>query len=197
MKTPVKKSVTTRKSAPAKTVLKKGAVKTTAAKKPYPDNTGDNTRPPQSVPKDAVDLLCADHLAVGKCFKQYQTMMKKGASAAERQALALKVCAMLTVHTTIEEEIFYPAARAAGLESDMLDEADVEHAGAKDLIAQITAGKPSDDHYDAKVKVLGDVIEHHVVEEHTEMFPKCRRSTMDLIALRVQMASRKQELESA
>ena len=198
MTSTVKRSAATRKTAaPAKTTLKKGAVKTTAAKKPYPDNTGDNTRPPQATPKDAVDLLCADHLAAGKCFKQYETMMKKGASVAERQALALKVCGMLTVHTTLEEEIFYPAARAAGVDPDVLDEADVEHAGAKDLIAQITSGKPSDDHYDAKVKVLGDIVNHHVVEEHTEMFPRCRRSTMDLIALRGQLASRKQELESA
>lgn len=79
---------------------------------------------------------------------------------------------MLTVHTKIEEEIFYPAAREAGLDVDMLDEALIEHASAKELIAQIQAGKPGDEFFDAKVKVLSDYVEHHVIEEHTEMFPK-------------------------
>lgn len=101
---------------------------------------------------------------------------------------------MLTVHTTIEEEIFYPAARAAGLEPNMMDEANIEHASAKELIAQIKAGQPGEDQYEAKVKVLADYIDHHVIEEHTEMFPKCRRSTMDLLDLRKQMAARKQQL---
>ena len=101
---------------------------------------------------------------------------------------------MLTAHTTIEEEIFYPAARSAGLEADLLDEADVEHASAKSLIAQIENGSASDALYDARVKVLGEYIKHHVVEEHREMFPKCRRAGMDLVPLREQMEARKAEL---
>ena len=137
----------------------------------------------------------ADHLAAAKCFKQYETMMQKDAPDAEREALANQVCEMLKVHTQIEEEIFYPAARAAGIDVGTMDEAYVEHASAKDLIAQIQSSDPKSDYYDAKVKVLGDVVNHHVVEEHTEMFPKCRRSTMDLVALRAQMQSRKDELE--
>ena len=187
----------TKKTAPRAAAKKAGPVKkiSTAAKKPYKDNTADNTTPPKASPKDAIDLLVADHLAAGKCFKQYQTLMKKGAPAGQRKAVADKVCGMLTVHTRIEEEIFYPAARKAGLESNMLDEANIEHASAKELIAQIENGKPGSDYYDAKVKVLGDYIEHHVIEEHTEMFPKCRRSTMDLVALRAQMQARKAELE--
>ena len=96
---------------------------------------------------------------------------------------------MLTVHTKIEEEIFYPAAREAGLDVDMLDEALIEHASAKELIAQIQAGKPGDEFFDTKVKVLSDYIEHHVIEEHTEMFPKCRRSRMNLVALRARMSA--------
>jgi hypothetical protein len=76
----------------------------------------------------------------------------------------------------------------------MLDEADIEHASAKDLIAQIESGNPDDDHYDARVKVLGEYITHHVVEEHTEMFPKCRRAGMDLVALRAELESRKMSL---
>ena len=101
---------------------------------------------------------------------------------------------MLKAHTTIEEEIFYPAARAAGVEEDLLDEADIEHASAKDLIAQIEAASADDDHYDAKVKVLGEYITHHVVEEHGEMFPKCRRAGMDLVTLRAELESRKMAL---
>ena len=186
------------KKAPARKAPAKAAKKRipTAAKKPYPDNTGDNTKPPKANPPDAVDLLTADHGAAGKIFKQYQRLVDKGGSASEKKALADKVCDMLTVHTTIEEEIFYPAARAAGLDEDMMDEANIEHASAKELIAQIKSGKPGQDQYDAKVKVLGDYIDHHVIEEHTEMFPKCRRSKMDLVDLRARLGARKKELES-
>ena len=84
--------------------------------------------------------------------------MDNGGGSVEKKALADKVCDMLTVHTTIEEEIFYPAARAAGLEPKMMDEADIEHASAKELIAQTKAGRPGQDQYDAKVKVLADYI---------------------------------------
>ena len=108
--------------------------------------------------------------------------------------MAQAICAKLKAHTTIEEEIFYPAARSAGVEKDLLDEADIEHASAKDLIAQIESGSPGDDHYDAKVKVLGDYVTHHVIEEQTEMFTKCRRAGMDLLGLREQMQARKEQL---
>jgi hypothetical protein len=104
---------------------------------------------------------------------------------------------MLKAHTTIEEEIFYPAARRAGIDADLLDEADIEHASAKELIAQIEGGDADADHYDAKVKVLGEYITHHVVEEHTEMFTKCRRSGMDLVGLRGEMEARKMALVPA
>jgi len=101
---------------------------------------------------------------------------------------------MLKAHTTIEEEIFYPAARAAGVEDALMDEADVEHAAAKDLIAQIRAMSPDEDHYDAKVKVLGEQIEHHVEEEQEKMFPKCREAGMDMAELGKALAARKAEL---
>ena len=104
---------------------------------------------------------------------------------------------MLKTHTALEEEIFYPAARKAKIEASLLDEADIEHASAKELITQIEGGNPDDDHYDAKVKVLGEYITHHVVEEHTEMFTKCRRSKMDLVALRGEMEARKMALAPA
>ena len=144
---------------------------------------------------DAIALLTQDHKDVKKLFKQYDKMVEEGAEDDERQALAGQICTMLTVHATIEEEIFYPAARDALEEQDLLDEAEVEHASAKDLIAQIETGSPStDDLYDAKVKVLGEYIDHHVKEEEGEMFAQARKSDMDLEALGEELMARKQEL---
>lgn len=200
MATSKKAKKTAAKKTVAKTVpSKKSASKrrpSTAAKKPFHDNTPANTTPPKMRPNDAVDLLVNDHLAADKCFKQYEKLAKKKAPAAQRQAVAEKVCGMLKVHMHIEEEIFYPAARSAGIESAEMDEAFIEHASAKELIAQIGSATPDSDYYDAKVKVLGDYIGHHVLEEHTEMFPKCRRSTMDLADLARRMAARKKALEA-
>jgi hypothetical protein len=160
-------------------------------KPPKAEKTAENTAPKTMREADAVDLLTDDHLEVGALFKQYEKLAKKEASADQRRTLAQTICDMLKAHVTIEEEIFYPAARRAGIDADLLDEADIEHASAKELIAQIAGGDPDDDHYDAKVKVLGEYITHHVVEEHTEMFPKCRRSAMDLVGLRGEMEARK------
>ena len=103
---------------------------------------------------------------------------------------------MLTVHATVEEEIFYPAAREAlGEEEDLIDEADVEHATAKDLIAQIEGSSPAEDAlFDAKVKVLGEYIAHHVKEEEGEMFPKAKKGKLDAAALGLEIAARKDEL---
>jgi len=161
---------------------------------PKAEKTAENTAPKTMKEADAVDLLTDDHLEVGALFKQYDKLAKKEAPAEQRRTLAQTICDMLKAHTTIEEEIFYPAARRAGIDADLLDEADIEHASAKDLIAQIEGGDAGDDHYDAKVKVLGEYITHHVVEEHTEMFTKCRRSGMDLVALRGEMEARKMAL---
>lgn len=143
---------------------------------------------------DATILLTRDHTEVSKLFKQYKKLVKAEADGSERQALAEQICDMLTVHASIEEEIFYPAAREAEVDSDLLDEAEVEHASAKDLIAQIQAMGPDDELYDAKVTVLGEYIDHHVEEEEGEMFPKCRRAGMDLAELAAQLAERKSEL---
>lgn len=143
---------------------------------------------------DAIKLLTADHKEVKALFKDYNKMAEKGADADERQALAQKICLMLKVHTTIEEEIFYPAAREAIGDEDLLDEAVVEHASAKDLIAQIEGMSPDEDLYDAKVKVLGEYIEHHVKEEEGELFPEVKKSDADLAELGAEMATRKQAL---
>ena len=143
---------------------------------------------------DATALLARDHAEVKKLFKQYEKLADAEAEGEERQALAERICAMLTMHATIEEEIFYPAAREADVEDDLLDEAEVEHASAKELIAQIQGMEPDDDLYDAKVTVLGEYVEHHVQEEEGEMFPKCRRAKMDLAGLAASLAERKAEL---
>lgn len=147
--------------------------------------------------KDAIALLKADHAEVKQCFKDYQKLVDSEADADMRQPLAQKICALLTVHATIEEEIFYPAAREL-LEDDasLVDEADVEHASAKDLIAQIESMDADDALYDAKVKVLGEYIDHHVQEEQDEMFPKLKEAGMDTKAIGEQLLARKETLMS-
>lgn len=147
--------------------------------------------------KDACDLLDADHKAVKKLFKAYEELMKsRGRTVAQKKMdLAHQICNELTVHARIEEEIFYPALRAALKDTDMLAEAEVEHASAKDLIAQIEGAGAVDEMFDAKVTVLGEYIDHHVKEERNEMFPKARSARkLDLIALRDQLQARKEEL---
>lgn len=141
-------------------------------------------------PADAIKLLKDDHKEVKTYFKQYETLEDD----AERRALADKICTALTVHATVEEEIFYPAVREAIDDDDLLDEAEVEHASAKQLIAEIQAMDVNDRLFDAKVTVLGEYIDHHVEEEETEMFPETRESDLDLKALGAQMAERKAAL---
>ena len=174
----------------------RGRTPTTRAtpKPPKEEKTIENTAPRTMREADAIDLLTDDHLEVSALFKRYEKLARKDSPADERRTLAQSICEMLKAHTRIEEEIFYPAARSAGIDADLLDEAKIEHASAKDLIAQIELGDPDDDLYDAKVTVLGEYIRHHVVEEQTEMFPKCRRAAMDLVALRGELEARKMSL---
>jgi hemerythrin superfamily protein len=143
---------------------------------------------------DATKLLAADHKEVKALFKQYDKLAKGEGADDEKQAIAEQICTMLTVHATIEEEIFYPAAREAMDEQDVLDEAEVEHASAKDLIAQIRGMSPADELYDAKVKVLGEYIDHHVQEEEKELFPKLRKADLDLKEVGTALEARKQQL---
>jgi hemerythrin-like domain-containing protein len=143
---------------------------------------------------DAVDLLDADHIAVKKLFNAYKKACDQDAAPEKKGEIARKICDELTVHAQIEEEIFYPQVRAAINDDPLLDEAEVEHGTAKDLIAQISGMSPEDDLYDAKVTVLGEYIDHHVKEEREEMFPKARKSGLDLVAMVQELSDRKMEL---
>ena len=139
---------------------------------------------------DAIALLKEDHRAVEKLFKDFEGAKGDG----RKERLARQICLQLTVHTTIEEEIFYPACEGK-IEEDLLKEAYVEHDSAKLLIAEIEAGNgESDDFFDAKVQVLSEQIEHHVKEEEGELFPQVRKADLDLKAIGEQLSARKKEL---
>lgn len=141
---------------------------------------------------DAIALLEADHREVEGMFDKYEKLSGK----AEKRKLATQICESLKVHTQIEEEIFYPAAREAIEDDELLDEAVVEHNAAKTLIAEIEKMDPGEDLYDAKVKVLGEQIKHHVKEEEEELFEEVREAEMDIEALGQKMQARKEELAS-
>ena len=154
------------------------ATKTTAPKKA------------KQAPKDAIALLKADHEAVGHLFVEYE----KTRSVQNKKALVAQICTALSVHAQIEEEIFYPAVKAALKDKLLVPEATVEHAGVKDLIAQLQGIDPDGEMYDAKVKVLSEYVKHHVKEEQNEMFPKAKASSLDMAELGAQMAMRKDAL---
>jgi hemerythrin superfamily protein len=143
---------------------------------------------------DAVALLKADHRQVETWFSQFA----KSKSPQKKQQLARQICDALIVHTTIEEELFYPAFIDATGDKDTHHEAVVEHDGAKVLIAQIQSMSPSDDYYEAKVTVLSEMIKHHVKEEERPggMFAEAKKSEMDLLALGERLLARKQTLQS-
>ncbi len=142
---------------------------------------------------DAIALLIADHKKVQRLFTEFSELKEDG-SDEEKSAIVEQVCNELTIHATLEEEIFYPAVRKAIEDVDLMDEALVEHAGAKELIAQLQDMEPGDELYDAKVTVLGEQIEHHVEEEEGEMFPKAKKAKVDTGALGAQMLKRKSAL---
>lgn len=142
---------------------------------------------------DAIGLLKADHRQVEAWFSQFTRTKNQQ----KKRQIAIHICDALTVHATIEEEIFYPAFIEATGDKDTHHEAVVEHAGAKKLIAEIQAA-PDDDYYDAKVTVLSEMIKHHVKEEEQPggMFSEAKKSDMDLQALGEQLLARKQELQA-
>jgi hemerythrin superfamily protein len=142
--------------------------------------------------QDAIALLKADHDEVQQLFKDFE----KASGDGRKEKLARKICRELTIHSMIEEEIFYPACEGK-VEEDLLKEGYVEHDAAKLLIAEIEAGEPSDEFYDSKVKVLSEEIDHHIQEEEKRMeglFSQARKAGLDMEALGEQLAQRKAEL---
>ncbi len=149
-------------------------------------------------PQDnAVTLLTDEHRAVRDLFQAYEVLGDEADADTNnrKKQLADQICSALTVHAMIEEEIFYPAVRAAAPDSEsLMDEAVVEHASAKELIAQLQEMDPEDDLYDAKVKVLSEQIDHHVKEEEQEMFPRAEAAGVDLAALAQELSLRRDEI---
>jgi hemerythrin superfamily protein len=150
----------------------------------------------ESTPHDAIALLKDDHRKVADLFEQFE----KASSDGRKEKLAHEICLELSVHATIEEEIFYPACEGK-VDEDLLKESYVEHDAAKVMIAEIASGKGErDEFFDSKVKVLSEEIEHHVEEEEKRMeglFAQARKAGLDMDALGAQLAARKQELTEA
>lgn len=148
------------------------------------------TRKTSAKAPDATALLRADHKRVSDLFTEYE----KTRSSGRKMALVKKICTELSVHAQVEEEIFYPAVKAALKDKELVPEAIVEQSTMKALIAQVEGVTPDGEMFDAKVRVLGEYVKHHVKEEHTEMFPKARRSQLDMTELGARLAARKAEL---
>ena len=142
--------------------------------------------------QDAIELLKADHRQVETWFEQF----KSGRATAKKERLATMICEALRAHTTIEEEIFYPAFLEATGDEEMHHEAEIEHDAAKKLIAEIESSDSGDDFFEARVKVLAEMIRHHVNEEEKRdgLFARARRAEMDLEELGRQMSARKAQL---
>lgn len=140
--------------------------------------------------QDATTLLRADHKLVSDLFEDYE----KSRVRSKKQALAQQICSELTVHAQIEEEIFYPAVKAALKDDELIPEATVEHASLKDLIAQLESGDDDEEMFDAKVKVLSEYVKHHVKEEQNEIFPKAKATRLDMNELGARLAERKADL---
>ncbi len=140
-------------------------------------------------PRDAIALLKQDHRTVSGLFDEFEK-----ADEEEQSTIAQRVCQLLTVHATIEEEILYPAAKEAFEDEeseDMVNEAEVEHGSAKELIAKIEGMSSDDEHFKATVKVLSEYIKHHVKEEENELFPELKKTELDLKELGGRLADRK------
>ena len=145
------------------------------------------------VAQEATALLKADHKLVADLFEQYE----KTRSTAKKKSLVASICLELGVHAKAEEEIFYPAVKAALKDKEMVPEATVEHATLKELMAQVEGKEPDGEMFDAKIKVMSEYVKHHVKEEETEMFPKARKTKLDMKALGAQIAARKAELKAS
>lgn len=145
--------------------------------------------------EDALHLLAEDHKKVIEMFDDFQELKEENSEDEEAmQQMVEMACAELTIHTQVEEEIFYPAAREAIDDMDLLDEAEVEHASARQLITELAAMQPGDELYAAKFTVLGEYVKHHIKEEEKELFPKLKKASIDLVELGEEIRQRKLEL---
>jgi len=143
----------------------------------------------------ALELLHADHQKVRNLFREFESLKGLDDEDERKAELVDEICYELTLHTMVEEEIFYPVLRSAINDDELMDEADVEHAGARELISQLEVMYPGDDHFEATVSVLGEEIAHHIDKEEGEMFEAARRAQIDLQKLGEQLAARRDELE--
>ena len=156
-------------------------------------SAGSKSARSRSSSQNALTLLRADHDAVLEMFEKFESASRSD----QKQKLATQICTELTIHTMIEEEIFYPAIREArGEETESLDEALVEHDGAKKLIEEIQNGQAGEEMFDAQIKVLSEYIKHHVKEEYREIFPAARKADIDLDEIGAQLMARKKELKT-
>jgi hemerythrin-like domain-containing protein len=163
-----------------------------AAERKSGRSQGSNRGSARASSPTALELLEQDHREVEEWFDEYDELQEDD----DKAELAEKICLALKVHTKIEEEIFYPQARKATKDNDLLDEAIVEHASAKRLIEEIESMEVGEDLYDAKMRVLGEQIKQHIREEEEELFPEIESAKMDVEAVGKQMAARKDELMS-
>ena len=138
-------------------------------------------------------MLHADHEKVSGLFQKFD----KARSAERKRVLAAQICTELTIHAQIEEEIFYPAVKEALGDHELVPEANIEHGSIKDLISQVQLGEQEGEVFEARVKVMGEYVKHHVKEEHDEMFPKARKAELNMRELGARMAGRKAELLGA
>lgn len=152
-------------------------------------------KPKSSAAIDALELLKSDHDKVKSLFREFESLKGNDDEDERKSELVDEICYELTVHSMLEEEIFYPVLRSAIDDDDMMDEADVEHAGARELISQLEVMYPGDDHFDATVTVLGEEITHHIDKEESDMFEAARAAGIDLEDLGEQLSARKEELD--
>lgn len=145
---------------------------------------------------DAIDLLDADHIAIHGLFEAYRALVRNKAPALQRRALGEEICMELTIHAKLEEELFYPAAREALQDDDLVDEAEDQHGSQREFVAQILATPPDDELYDAKVAVLAEYVERHVRQEREQIFNRMLASRLDLHALGRSLAVRREELRA-
>ncbi len=143
---------------------------------------------------DAISMLMADHKRVQQLFDEFKEIEDDTSMDEEKADLVEQICMELTLHAQLESEIFYPAMRKAIEDQELIDEADVEHDTAKYLISQLESMEPGDDHFEAKVCVLAELVNHHIEEEQNNIFPQAKKADMNLNALGDTMRKRKEAL---